>query len=76
MVQEGYAVTNGQFDNSQKHYHSTFKEILAIKNAIKKFEFHLVGHHFIIQLDMSAFPKMLEFKQKTVLHPQLRRWQE
>ena len=71
-----YGYKSGQFDNSQKHYHSTFKEILAVKNVIKKFEFHLVGHHFIIQLDMSAFPKMLEFKQKIVPHPQLLRWKE
>ena len=67
---------SGQFDNIQKHYHSTFKEILAVKNTIKKFEFHLVSHYFIIQLDMSAFPRMLEFKQKTVPHPQLLHWQE
>jgi hypothetical protein len=32
---------SGSFKKSETHYHSTFKEILAIKYGIQKFEFHL-----------------------------------
>ncbi|RDX90394.1 hypothetical protein CR513_27749, partial [Mucuna pruriens] len=37
---------SGQFKEAKKHYHTTFKEALAIKNGIKKFDFHLRGYHF------------------------------
>ncbi|KAL0283736.1 UNVERIFIED_CONTAM: polyprotein [Sesamum radiatum] len=42
---------SGQFKDSEKHYHAVYKEILAIKYGIKKFEFHLIGHHFTIMMD-------------------------
>ncbi|KAH9649377.1 hypothetical protein KPL70_025955 [Citrus sinensis] len=57
------AYASGQFSDTQKHYHSVFKEILAVKNGIKKFEYHLIGHHFLIQMDSSAFPNILNFKE-------------
>ncbi|KAH9763292.1 hypothetical protein KPL70_001111 [Citrus sinensis] len=53
---------SGQFSETQKHYHGVFKEILAVKNGIKKFEYHLIGHHFLIRMDSSAFPNILNFK--------------
>ncbi|KAL4378433.1 hypothetical protein GQ457_02G038020 [Hibiscus cannabinus] len=67
---------SGRFSDAEIHYHSTFKEILAVKKAISKFEFHLIGHHFLVEMDMSSFPQMLKFKQKSVPHPQLLRWSE
>ncbi|KAK8512148.1 hypothetical protein V6N12_031876 [Hibiscus sabdariffa] len=67
---------SGRFSDVEIHYHSTFKEILAVKKAISKFEFHLIGHHFLVEMDMSSFPQMLKFKQKTVPHPQLLRGAE
>ncbi|KAH9780609.1 hypothetical protein KPL71_008138 [Citrus sinensis] len=60
------AYASGQFSDTQKHYHSVFKEILAVKNGIKKFEYHLIGHHFLVRMDSSAFPNILNFKGKTV----------
>lgn len=63
------AYASGRFKDSEIHYHSTFKEILAVKNGIKKFHFYLIGHHLMVETDMSSFPKMLQFKQKMV--PQL-----
>ncbi|KAH9680194.1 hypothetical protein KPL71_026462 [Citrus sinensis] len=60
------AYASGQFSDTQKHYHSVFKEILAVKNGIKKFEYHLIGHHFLIRMDSSVFPNILNFKGKTV----------
>ena len=57
---------SGVFKVSEKHYHSTDKEILAVKHGIEKFEFHLVGQHFLIEMDMSSFPKMIQFKQKVL----------
>ena len=71
-----YAYTSGKFSESECHYHFTFKEIQGVKYAIKKFEFHLIGHHFKVVMDCSSFPKMLEFKGKTLPHPQLIRWKE
>ncbi|MEQ5213094.1 ribonuclease H family protein, partial [Morganella morganii] len=35
----GYS--SGRFKDAELHYHSTYKEILAVKNGIKKFNFHL-----------------------------------
>ncbi|KAH9769374.1 hypothetical protein KPL71_011975 [Citrus sinensis] len=60
------AYASRQFSDTQKHYHRVFKEILAVKNGIKKFEYHLIGHHFLIRMDSSAFPNILNFKGKTV----------
>ena len=55
---------SGAFKPSELHYHSTFKEILAVKHGIEKFQFHLLGHNFLVEMDMSSFPKMLQFKRK------------
>ncbi|KAL2512843.1 RT RNaseH 2 domain-containing protein [Abeliophyllum distichum] len=67
---------SGSFSEDEKHYHSTFKEILAVKRGIEKLQFHLIGHHFFIEMDMSAFPKMMNFKQKQIQNSQLLRWAE
>ncbi|KAL0386398.1 UNVERIFIED_CONTAM: polyprotein [Sesamum latifolium] len=64
---------SGQFKDSEKHYHAVYKEILAIKNGIKKFEFHLIGHHFTILMDNTSFPKIMDLKNKGVPEPQLLR---
>ena len=60
---------SGAFKTSELHYHSTFKEILAVKHGIEKFQFHLFGHNFLLAMDMSSFPKMLQFKRKMLSHP-------
>ncbi|KAH9734659.1 hypothetical protein KPL71_017448 [Citrus sinensis] len=60
------AYASGQFSDTQKHYHRVFKEILAVKNGIKKFEYHLIGHHFLIRMDSSAFPNIFHFKGFTL----------
>ncbi len=62
---------SGSFSDSQIHYHSTMKELLAVKKAIEKFEFHLIGHHFLVETDFSGFQGMLTFKNKRVLNAQL-----
>ncbi|KAL0445482.1 UNVERIFIED_CONTAM: polyprotein [Sesamum latifolium] len=58
---------SGQFKDSKKHYHA------AIKYGIKKFEFHLIGHHFTILMDNTSFPKIMDLKNKGVPEPQLLR---
>ncbi|GJS28659.1 putative zinc finger, CCHC-type containing protein [Tanacetum coccineum] len=65
---------SGTFKASEQHYHSTFKEILAVKRGIEKFQFHLIGHEFQVEMDMSSFPRMLQFKRKMIPHAQLLRW--
>ncbi|KAH9787338.1 hypothetical protein KPL71_010556 [Citrus sinensis] len=60
------AYASGHFSDTQKHYHIVFKEILAVKNGIKKFEYHLIGHHFLIRMDSSAFPNIFHFKGLTL----------
>ena len=69
-----FGYKSGAFKTSGLHYHCTFKEILAVKNGIEKFQFHLLGHNFLVKMDMSSFPKMLQFKRKMLPHPQLLRW--
>ncbi|KAL0300375.1 UNVERIFIED_CONTAM: polyprotein [Sesamum calycinum] len=64
---------SGQFKDSEKHYHAVYKEILAIKYGIKKFEFHLIGHHFTIMMDNTSFPRIMDLKNKGVPEPQLLR---
>lgn len=65
---------SGAFSPAKSHYHSTFKKILTIKRGIKKFQFHLIGCSFIVEMDSSSFPKMLQFKQKSLPNAQLLRW--
>ena len=65
---------SGAFKPSELHYHSTFKEILAVKHGIENFQFHLLGHNFLVEMDMSSFPKMLQFKRKMLPYPQLLKW--
>ncbi|KAL0444672.1 UNVERIFIED_CONTAM: polyprotein [Sesamum latifolium] len=67
---------SGQFKDSEKHYHVVYKEILAIKYGIKKFEFHLIGHHFTILMDNTSFPKIMDLKNKGVPEPQLLRMKD
>ncbi|PKI60550.1 hypothetical protein CRG98_019026 [Punica granatum] len=55
---------SGIFKSSEQHYHSTFKEIPAVMNGIKKSEFHPMGYKFLMEMDMSSFHKILQFKQK------------
>nr|GEX64878.1 putative reverse transcriptase domain, viral movement protein [Tanacetum cinerariifolium] len=50
---------SGTFKAFEKHYHSTFKEILAVKRGIEKFQFHLIGHEFQVEMDMTSFPHFL-----------------
>lgn len=47
-VRRHVVTKSGQFTLRTKHYHLIFKEILSVKSAIKKSEFHLLGHHFLI----------------------------
>ncbi|GKD54735.1 putative reverse transcriptase domain, viral movement protein [Tanacetum coccineum] len=39
---------SGTFKASEQHYHSTLK-----------FQFHLIGHEFQVEMDMYSFPRML-----------------
>ena len=47
------------------------QRILAVKYGIKKFEFHLISHNFLIKMDNSSFPKILDFKNKLLPDKQL-----
>ncbi|GJV21839.1 putative reverse transcriptase domain, viral movement protein [Tanacetum coccineum] len=65
---------SGTLKASKQHYHSTFKEILAVKQGIEKFQFRLIGHEFQVEMDMSSYPYMLQFQRKMLPHAQLLRW--
>jgi len=67
---------SGQFKPAEAHYHTTYKETLAVKYGIQKFDFHFRGHVFEIHLDNSSFPKMLELKNKIPPSPQILRLKE
>ena len=62
---------SGQFVDAEKDYHVIYKEILAVKYGIKKFKFHLISHNFLIRMDNSSFPKILDFKNKWLPDKQL-----
>lgn len=55
-----------QFKNFKKRCHTKYKEIIAVKYGIHKFKFHLSSYHFIVEIDNSSFPKVLEFNNKTI----------
>ena len=66
---------SGSFSSAKQNYHTIHKEILAVKRGIQKFEFHLIPREFIVQMNNSSFPKILDFKNKPVPDQQLARWQ-
>lgn len=47
-----------------------------MKNEIKNFEFHLIGHHFLVELHMASFPQITKFKHKQIPNSQLLQWVE
>ncbi|KAH9686105.1 hypothetical protein KPL70_014232 [Citrus sinensis] len=65
------AHASGQFKDFEKNYHVIYKEILAVKHGIKKFEFHLISHKFLINMDNSSFPRIFDFKNKLLPDKQL-----
>ncbi|KAK0576587.1 hypothetical protein LWI29_020181 [Acer saccharum] len=64
---------SGKFKDSQQHYHTIYKEILAIKYGIQKLDFHLRTRNFIVEMDNSSFPKVLDFRNKIPPNPLLLR---
>jgi len=42
VLRKLYGYASGRLKDDEQHYHSTFKEILAVKNGIKKFNFLLI----------------------------------
>ena len=60
------AHASGQFKESKNYYHVIYKEILAVKYGIQKFEFHLIGHNVLVRLDNSSFSKILDLKNNTL----------
>lgn len=53
---------SGQLKPTEQYYHISHKEILEVKRGIHKFEFYLISHHFVIQIDNSSFSRALDFK--------------
>ncbi|KAK1582477.1 hypothetical protein Q3G72_015436 [Acer saccharum] len=64
---------SGKFKDSQQHYHTIYKEILAVKYGIQKLYFHLRTRNFIVEMDNSSFPKVLDFRNKIPPNPLLLR---
>ncbi|KAL5797113.1 hypothetical protein ACOSQ2_001933 [Xanthoceras sorbifolium] len=67
------AHVSGSFKLYQQHYHTIYKEILAVRNGIEKFNFYLRGHTFKVEMDNSSFPRVLNFKNKVPPDPLLLR---
>ncbi|WMV29548.1 hypothetical protein MTR67_022933 [Solanum verrucosum] len=59
--------TSGRIKDAKQHYYSMFKQILAVQNGIKKFNFFLIHIEFLIEMDMRAFPKMIQIPKD---HPE------
>ena len=47
--------------------------MIVVKRGIQKFEFHLLRHHFTIQVNKYSFPRALDFKGKFLPNSQLLR---
>lgn len=62
---------SGHFKDFQLHYHSTFNELIAIKMGILKFEFHLIGHHFLVESDFTTVKGMLNLIKNKMVNAQL-----
>ena len=62
-----YAHANGQFKEFEKHYHAIYKEILTVKRGIEKFRIHLSTYSFIVEIDNTSFPKVLDPKKKNLI---------
>ena len=71
-----YEHKSGMFKPSESPYHSTFKKIPAVKNGIKKFEFHLIRCLFLVEINMSSFISIPDLKPKKIPYPQLLRRKE
>ncbi|KAL5821391.1 hypothetical protein ACOSQ3_023273 [Xanthoceras sorbifolium] len=67
------AHASGFFKPSQQHYHTIYKEILAVRNGIENFDFYLRGHTFKVEIDNSSFPRVLDLKNKVPPGPLLLR---
>ena len=48
-----------------------YKENLAVKYGIKKFEFHLIAQKFLINMDNSSFTRIFDYKNKLFPNKQL-----
>ncbi|KAK0571696.1 hypothetical protein LWI29_020167 [Acer saccharum] len=68
-----YGHASGKFKDSQQHYHTIYKEILAVKYGIQKLDFHLRTRNFIVEMDNLSFPKVLDFRNKIPPNPLLLR---
>ncbi|KAK0574874.1 hypothetical protein LWI29_030333 [Acer saccharum] len=64
---------SGKFKDARQHYHTIYKEILAVKYGIQKLDFHLRTRNFIIEMDNSSFPRILDFRNKIPPSPLLLR---
>ncbi|KAK0574000.1 hypothetical protein LWI29_016782 [Acer saccharum] len=64
---------SGKFTDAQQHFHTIYKEILAVKYGIQKLDFHLRTRNFIVEMDNSSFPKILDFRNKIPPNPLLLR---
>lgn len=60
----GYA--SEKFKDVEQHYHSTFKEICAVKIGIKKFNFFLIHIKSLVEMDTKAFPKIIHVNPKII----------
>ncbi|KAK0604793.1 hypothetical protein LWI29_019526 [Acer saccharum] len=64
---------SGKFKDAQQHYHTIYKEILTAKYGIQKLDFYLRTRNFIVEMDNSSFPKILDFRNKIPPNPLLLR---
>jgi hypothetical protein len=58
-LEEVCIYTSGCFSDTESRYPSSHKEILAVKNGIKKFRLFLKPVHFIVRTDLKHMKGML-----------------
>ena len=75
VVTHTFSSSNSFIKDLKKKIKTVEQELATIASTVKDLSvsFPLIRHNFVVEMDMSSFPKMLQFKRKMLQHPQLLR---
>ena len=73
VVTHTFSSSNSLIEDLKKKIKTVEQELATIASTVKDLSvsFPLIRHNFVVEMDMSSFPRMLQFKRKMLPHPQL-----
>ena len=73
VVTHTFSSSNSFIKDLKKKIKTVEQELATIASTVKDLfvSFPLIRHNFVVEMDMSSFPRMLQFKRKMLPHPQL-----